>query len=154
MAENGTAAYKIRAGSMDVFLVPYKAERAGRRILIHEAKAGETVPGFEFTDREHTRWVFCFRAAEELEMTEIDGGVTSVLKKKFAERAGLDRLAEEGFEYSVIEKYNEQKIKEDLDISQKVEEAAKAAEEKKQTIRQMTDRGSVRKGKETATAAL
>ena len=152
MAENGTAAYKIRAGSMDVFLVPYKAERAGRRILIHEAKAGETVPGFEFTDREHTRWVFCFRAAEELEMTEIDGGVTSVLKKKFAERAGLDRLAEEGFEYSVIEKYNEQKIKEDLDISQKVEEAAKAAEEKKQTIRQMTDRGSVRKGKETAAA--
>ena len=153
MAESGTAAYKIRAGSMDVFLVPYKAERAGRRILIHEAKAGETVPGFEFTDREHTRWVFSFRAAEELELTEIEGGVTNVLKKKFADRAGLDRLAEEGFEYSVIEKYNEQKIKEDRDISQKEEEAAKAAEEKKQTIRQMTATGSMRKGKKTEPAA-
>lgn len=153
MAESGTAAYKIRTGSMDVFLVPYKAERAGRRILIHEAKAGETVPGFEFTDREHTRWVFCFRASEELELTEIEGGVTSVLIRKFADRAGLDRLAEEGFEYSVIEKYNEQKIKEDLDISQKEEEAAKAAEEKKQTIRQMTAAGSMRKGKKTEPAA-
>ena len=153
IAGESSTAYKIREGSMDVFLVPYKAEHAGRRVLIYEAKAGETVPGFDFTDREHTHWVFCFRATENLALTEIDGGVTNVLKKKFAARAGLKRLEEEGFEYSAIEKYNEQKIKEDLDISQKEEETARAAEEKKRTIERMASVGNLRKERNARSAA-
>ena len=136
-ADDGSAAYKIKSGSADVFLVPYKAETAGRRVMIHEAHEKETVPGFDFTDKEHSRWVFCFRATEDLELIVTEGGATNVLKKKFAERAGLQNLEEEGFEYAAIERYNEQKIREDLNISKKEEETALAAAEKERTIEEM-----------------
>lgn len=143
-AEGSGTAYKVKEGSIDVFLVPVKGDRKGRRVLIHEAGEGETIPGIDFTDQSHNRWIFCFRAVRDSNVIPIENGVTSVLKKRFSERANLVNFEREGFEHAVVEKYNEQKIREDVVISQKEAETKRAASELKQTIGQIARPGRER----------
>lgn len=149
-AEGSGTAYKVKEGSVDVFLVPVKGDRKGRRVLIYEAGEGETIPGIDFTDQSHNRWIFCFRAVRDSRVIPIEDGVTSVLKKRFADRADLVNFETEGFEYAVVEKYNEEKIREDVVISQKEAETKRAASELKQTIGQIArpGRGHEERGKE------
>ena len=104
--------YKIKEGALDIFLVPFQGQEPGRRILIHEAKAKETIPGVDFTDKNFIEWSFCFKALEDKEVVAVERGVTSVLKNKFAQKAELVNYEEEGFEDSIVEKYDELKDKE------------------------------------------
>ncbi|MDO4868834.1 MAG: ATP-binding cassette domain-containing protein [Bacillota bacterium] len=136
--EGGKDAYKIRAGAADVFLVPMKEASMGRRVLICEAREGDTLPGIDFTDDNHIHWQFCFRALDDVTITVIEAGLTNVLKKRFAERADLDHYDVEGFEHSLLEQYNKQKIREDLNISQKEAGVQQAAAQREEAIRKIT----------------
>lgn len=126
--------YKIKEGALDIFLVPFQGQEPGRRILIHEAKAKETIPGVDFTDKNYIEWSFCFKALEDTEVVAVEGGVTSVLKNKFAQKAELVNYEEEGFEDSIVEKYDELKIKEDIEIQKKEQAKDKARIQRQEAV--------------------
>ncbi len=126
--------YKIKEGALDIFLVPFHGQEPGRRILIHEAKAKETVPGIDFTDKNFIEWSFCFKALEDTDVVAVEGGVTSVLKNKFAQKAELVNYEEEGFEDSIVEKYDELKIKEDIEIQKKEQAKDKARMQRQEAV--------------------
>ncbi len=113
ITENGKDAYRVREGSLLVFVVPVRDGAVGRRSFIYEASEGEIIPGFSYRDEEYSQWRFCLVALESAQVEVIENGSTKPLKDKFAAKAQLKNYKFEGFEESLVDKYRTNTVKDD-----------------------------------------
>jgi len=103
--ERESDAFRIREGSVFVYIIPMKKNRRGRRAFLCEVKVNEVLPGFYYTDASGQQWRFLFVAREEAVIELIENGVTSLLKERFIERTTIRNLKEEGFAGCLVDYY-------------------------------------------------
>lgn len=101
-------AYRILSGRVLVFILPLKEDgTAGRRWLLCELEAGDTVPAlfYDSTDikGESCRWRFGLSALDPSEMEIVND--SNEIRCSFSEKAGLRDYEQIGFEESAVESY-------------------------------------------------
>lgn len=89
ITERETNAFRVKDGSVLVYIVPLKGITIGRRSFIYEAEAGEVLPSFCYRDIEYVNWRFCFVALEEAVIEIIPNGSTKVLRERFVQKAHI-----------------------------------------------------------------
>lgn len=122
--------YRVEQGELFLYIVPWKNEKPGRRVLLCEVAAGRMIPSFVYRDQDYAQWRFAFvPKSDEVALTVMKNSVTSVLQRNFLQRAGLNTFAQEGFEGSLAEYYKREILKDDAYIAkgQQAEPEAKAA---------------------------
>ena len=127
ITEDNRCAYRVKRGNVIVFIIPQRGDTYQRRIFIYEAKEGETIPGFCTTDADYTKWVFGFKCIDSADVQVVKDGSTKVLKRKFAEKIGLQHFNEEGFEKALIEHYQAKFVEEDSVIHKTKKEKKQVA---------------------------
>lgn len=105
ITERDSDAFRIRKGSVYVYVVPMRKNRSGRRAFLCEMKENEVLPGFYYTDSAGQNWRFLFVAGEEAGIERIENGVTALLKERFIERTAIRNLKEEGFAGCLVDYY-------------------------------------------------
>ncbi len=110
-------AYIVREGEVLIFIAKWQKqeEKRGIALFVGEAKEGDVFPAFCHRDEERVEWRFVVKAknsAAELEV--MPHCVTSVLRKNFAKRVGLEEYEREGFENSLVEFYKTEELKADV----------------------------------------
>lgn len=106
-------AYRVKSGTLLVYIVPYNQNKLGRRTFIYEAQKGEVIPGFAYKDMDYCDWRFCFSALENAEIDIIHDGNTKVLKERFAKKANIKNYKIEGYEGSLVDQYKINIVTED-----------------------------------------
>lgn len=122
--------YRVEQGELFVYIVPWKENQPGRRVLLCEVSAGRMIPAFVYRDMDYAQWRFALvPKSDEALLAVKRNSVTSVLHRNFLQRAGLDTYAVEGFEGSLAEFYKREILKDDAFIAkgQRAEPQAKEA---------------------------
>ena len=101
-------AYRILSGRVLVFILPLKEDgTAGRRWLLCELEAGDTVPALFYDSAdikgESCRWRFGLSALDPSEMEIVND--SNEIRCIFSEKAGLRDYEQIGFEESAVESY-------------------------------------------------
>lgn len=104
-------AYRVAAGNVLVYIAPWAKDALGRRMLLCEVPAGAVIPSFVYRDRDYKQWRFVIVADGYAELAVMPDAVTSVLLKRFAARAKLAGYEVEGFENSLVERYQTELLK-------------------------------------------
>lgn len=113
VTERGTDAYKIRSGTVLVYVIPLKQGKAGRRSFIYQAESNEVVPGFAYRDIEYCEWRFCFAAVDKAEIQIIENGATKILKERFSRKANIKNYDKEGYNGGLVDQYRLNIVTED-----------------------------------------
>ena len=108
--------YRVKSGSIFVFIAPMKKGSPYNLRPLCEAKAGDYIPSLNYTDGEYTNWRFVFMPKDDAELVYLPDKATGVLQRNFARRVGLVNYEVEGFERSLIEAYNRNMLKEGVVI--------------------------------------
>ena len=103
VTERETDAFRVKSGSVLVYIVPLKGNTIGRRSFIYEAEAGEVLPSFCYRDIEYVNWRFCFVALEEAIIEIIPNGSTKVLRERFAQKARVKNFKVEGYNGGLVD---------------------------------------------------
>ena len=82
-------AFRVKSGTLLVYIIPYRNNEPGRKSFIYEAQKGEVIPGFSYKDMDYCNWRFCFSALETAEIDLIEEGSTKVLREKFDKKTGI-----------------------------------------------------------------
>lgn len=113
VTENETDAYRVKDGSVLIYIVPLKDNCLGRRSYLYEANEKEVFPSFSYKDMEYCQWRFCIVAMEKATIEIIEDGATKLLKKKFAEKAKIRNYLKEGYEGGLVDQYRINTVTED-----------------------------------------
>ena len=113
ITECETDAFRIKTGTVLVYIVPLKSGSVGRRSFIYEAQAGEVIPSFYYKDIEYCEWRFCFVALEEAEIEIIGNGATKILKERFSAKAKIKNYKIEGYNGGLVDQYRINIVTED-----------------------------------------
>lgn len=116
LTPSGKDAYKLREGSVDVFIISQKDGIFRRPLQILHAEPGDTIPGLLFTDEGYVTWRLQMEAAEDCALTVIEGGRTRPLEKRFVSKTEIRTDGQLSFEQAVIEHYMKAVITEDVFI--------------------------------------
>lgn len=111
-------AFFVEKGEIFVYIVPWKKEKAGRRVLLCEVSQGRMIPAFVYRDMDYNQWRFALvPKSEEAELVVWKNSCTNILREKFVKAAGLDTFDQEGFNASLAEFYNQEILKDDVFIN-------------------------------------
>lgn len=128
--QNAGDSYHVEQGELFIYVVPWKNNKPGRRVLLCEVGSGRMVPSFVYKDNDYAQWRFAFvPKTDEVVLSIKKDSVTSILHRNFLKRAGIQTYAQEGFEASLAEFYKREILKDDAYIAkgQQAEPEAKAA---------------------------
>lgn len=103
ITESGRDAFIVRSGALLVYVVTYQHGNFGKRVFLYEAKQGEVIPGFCYTDMnyENRRFLFTPRADAVLEI--IRGGSTKKLRKGFLSKLEIDSAYADNFNEAITD---------------------------------------------------
>ncbi len=110
---SNTDAYRVKSGTVLVYIVPVRKNVIGRRSFVYEAQTNEVLPGFSYRDMDFCEWKLCFVALEEAELSTIENGSTKVLREKFAKKANITNFRTEGFNEGLVDQYRRNIVTED-----------------------------------------
>lgn len=113
ITENESDAFRVKSGSVLIYIVPIKNNEAGRRSFLYEAAENEVFPSFLYRDMEYCHWRFCIAAIEEADVEIIENGATRILKQRFAEKAEVRNYKKEGYEGGLVDQYRINTVTED-----------------------------------------
>ena len=113
VTERETDAFRVKSGSVLVYVAPLKGNELGRRSFIYEAQSGEVLPSFFYRDIEYAHWRFCFVALEEAIIEIIPNGSTKVLRERFAQKANIKNYKVEGYNGGLVDQYRINIVTED-----------------------------------------
>lgn len=113
ITQNEYDAFRVKSGSVLIYIVPLHNDAPGRRSFLYEAEEGEVFPSFLYKDMEYCHWRFCLVAVDEAVIEIIENGSTKVLKKRFAEKAKVRNFAREGYEGGLVDQYRINTVTED-----------------------------------------
>lgn len=105
-------AFRVESGAVFVYIAELHKNSAGRRTLLYEAHSGEIIPAFFYTDEDNLRLCFCLSSDNAL-ISVMPDFSTKVLRRRFAEKAGIENLDIEGFNEAVAEKYRFMTVSDD-----------------------------------------
>ncbi len=108
-----TDAFRVKSGSVLIYIVPLRNAEIGRRSFLYEAAAGEVFPAFRYQDIEYCQWRFCVVACEEAVLSIIENGATKILKQRFCEKARVRNYKREGYEGGLVDQYRINTVTED-----------------------------------------
>ena len=127
--QNPRDVYRVEQGAVLVYIVPWKNNRPGRRILLCEVEEGKMIPAFVYRDSDYNQWRFALvPKTDQVQLGVLHESVTSVLHRNFLRKAGLNTYAQEGFEGSLAEHYNKEILKDDAYIAKGAMAEPKAKE--------------------------
>lgn len=113
ITEKAADAFKVKSGTVLVYVVPVTKGKPGRRSFIYQAEANEVIPGFAYRDIEYCDWRFCFAAVDRAEIQVIENGATRVLKERFSRKAKIRNYEKEGYEGGLVDQYRINIVTED-----------------------------------------
>ena len=102
--DNASDAFRVDSGVVLIYIVSLDGKSVGRRTFLCEAKCGEVIPAFNYTDRDGLKLCFCF-SSRNAEVAVMHGLSTKVLRRRFAEKAGINHFEIEGYDEAVAEKF-------------------------------------------------
>lgn len=120
--------YRVEQGELFIYIVPWKNQKPGRRVLLCTATPGRMIPAFVYRDQDYNQWRFALVPKSDTVILSIKhDSVTSILHRNFLQKAGLTTYAQEGFEGSLSECYKREVLKDDAYIAkgQRAEPQAK-----------------------------
>lgn len=106
-------AYRVAAGSIYVYIVPWRKGEVGRRSLLCQMNEGEMIPAFCYRDMDYQQWRFCLVAVEEAMVSCMEGMCTGPLRKRFLTRAQVENPGQESFENALVNQYRMNLVRED-----------------------------------------
>lgn len=106
-------AFRVDAGSVYVYIVPWEKEKPGRRSLLCRVERGSMIPAFVYEDQEHQSWRFCIVAVDEAKLERMEGFSTGPLRRKFLQKACVDNLSDDGYEDALVNRYRMNLVQED-----------------------------------------
>lgn len=131
--QNPEDAFRVEKGEVFVYIVPWKNERPGRRVLLCEVSEQDrqrAIPAFVYRDMDYANWRFALVAkSDDVTLWVMKGDGTNItLRKKFISRVGLETYENEGFEGSLAEFYKKEILRDDAYIAkgQQAEPRAKS----------------------------
>ncbi len=113
ITNSNTDAYRIKAGTILVYIVPVRNKVIGRRSFVYEAQENEVLPGFAYRDMDYCEWNLCFVALDSAALEIIENGSTKILKEKFAKKAHITNYQTEGFNEGLVDQYRRNIVTED-----------------------------------------
>lgn len=105
ITERENDAFRVREGSLFVYVVPVRKSGTGRRAFLCEVMKNEVVPSLFYTDSAGGCWRFCFVAKEDAMIEIVEDGATGQLKERFVNKANIRNYREEGFAGSLVDFY-------------------------------------------------
>lgn len=108
---NPKNAYLVLSGTVLVYIIPWKNNASGRRLLLCEVPQGRMIPSFVYRDQNYNQWRFLLIAQDTAQLQCLENAVTSILLRKFAHFAQLDSFDQEGFSQSVVDFYQHDELK-------------------------------------------
>jgi len=109
--------FRVESGCALVYIVPWEDGKPGRKLILCEVEAGRMIPAFCWQDPDYRKWSFCLLAKDRCELVRKPDSVTNVLRTRFAKYAALHSYQEEGFEWSLVEFYRRELLKDDIYIN-------------------------------------
>lgn len=113
ITEKETDAFRVKNGSVLVYIVPINKNEIGRRSFIYEAETGEVLPSFCYRDMDYRYWRFCFVALEEACIEIIENGCTKTLRERFSKKAKIKSFQVEGYNEGLVDQYRINIVTED-----------------------------------------
>ena len=105
-------AFRVKSGTVLVYIVPIKNGKPGRKKLIYEADEGEVIPSYVYKDLEYTSYRFFFSALDFAQLLIMSNCSTKVLKEKFLKKLDLDISNASDFYEALAESYRMSSITE------------------------------------------
>ena len=113
VTQDADDAYRVTAGSVYVYIVPWDDEKPGRRSLLCQVDKNGMIPAFVYEDQEHQSWRFLLVAVDEASLERMEGFNTGPLRRKFLAKAEVDNPGNEGYEDALVNRYRMNLVKED-----------------------------------------
>lgn len=133
ITDNSATSFKVLEGSVLVFIIPFENGNAGRRILLRECLAEESIPSFCVDSDLLGSWRFGFTTLENASIETCDNSeILEESKRNFANCIGIKYLNEDTYNELVVEKYRLNLVKEEGSIYA-------TAEEQKSTVQNTLD---------------
>lgn len=127
ITEFETDAFRVKCGTLLIYIVPFDNKVIGRRSFIYEASENEVIPSFFYRDIENHQWCFCFVALEEATIELIKNGSTKILRERFCNKANVNNYDIEGFGGSLVDLYRKNIVTEDGFIRRSQHERAEVS---------------------------
>lgn len=112
ITKNEYDAFRVKSGTVLVYIVPVKNGKSGRKKLIYEAVEGDVIPSYVYKDLEYNSFRFCFSALESAKLDIMSNCSTNILREKFAKKIGLDISSASQFYEALAESYRMSSIAE------------------------------------------
>lgn len=103
ITESGQDAFIVRSGVLLVYVVTYQHENFGKRVFLYEAKQGEVIPGFCYTDMNYENRRFLFTSRADAVLGIIRGGSTKKLRKNFLSKLKIDNAYADNFNEAITD---------------------------------------------------
>ena len=97
ITESGQDAFIVRSGALLIYVVTYQRGNFGKRVFLYEAKQGEVIPGFCYTDMNYENRRFLFTSRADAVLGIIRGGSTKKLRKGFLSKLAIDSAYADNF---------------------------------------------------------
>ncbi len=105
ISTNEYDAFRVKSGTVLVYIVPVKNGKSGRKKLIYEAIEGDVIPSYVYKDLEYNSFRFCFSALDSAQLDVMSNCSTNILREKFAKKIGLDISSASQFYEALAESY-------------------------------------------------
>ena len=116
ITDKASDAYRIKSGTVLIYVVPIRRNVIGRRSFVYEAQKNEIIPGFSYRDLNYCEWKLCFAALDAAELETIENGSTRKLKESFSQKANITNFRTEGFDEGLVDQYRRNIVREDIFI--------------------------------------
>ena len=103
ITESGQDAFIVRSGVLLVYVVTYQHDNFGKRVFLYEAKQGEVIPGFCYTDMNYENRRFLFTSRADAVLGIIRGGSTKKLRKNFLSKLKIDNVYADNFNEAITD---------------------------------------------------
>lgn len=103
ITENGQDAFIVRSGVLLIYVVTYQRGNFGKRVFLYEAKQGEVIPGFCYTDMNYENRRFLFTSRADAMLGIIRGGSTKKLRKGFLSKLEIDNAYADNFNEAITD---------------------------------------------------
>lgn len=103
ITESGQDAFIVRSGVLLVYVVTYRHGNFGKRVFLYEAKQGEVIPGFCYTDMNYENRRFLFTPRADAVLGIIRGGSTKKLRKGFLAKLEIDSAYADNFNEAITD---------------------------------------------------
>ena len=103
ITENGQDAFIVRSGALLIYVVTYQRGNFGKRVFLYEAKQGEVIPGFCYTDMNYENRRFLFTSRADAVLGIIRGGSTKKLRKGFLSKLEIDSAYADNFNEAITD---------------------------------------------------